>query len=381
MVAAMRLAHALLPLLVAVSGCIEADTPAPRGQETPPAPTSPSPTAEAAPKEPTPAAKPEAEPGSPGEPEPDGRAAGWSGAVEAARLQEPEPVKVQRQQAGVDLLEPGAEPRKALVLSVPAGAEQTLELSMASTVALEVGDQKVPPTPIPTMTVVFDTRVEKSDEKKARGTTAYTFETVEARRAQVEGASARMLSAVDKALQGLEQAKGRTVIAASGRTLSQDLALPAAGGVGPQPSIEGFRQSFSQLFVVLPEEPIGKGAKWKAISHFESSGVPIQQTATYELLEVSDTQIEVGVVFEQAATTELGQRELPGGTIDLGSFAAVGEGTLVQRLDRVAPERGESHARTKVVSTLKLGGGQGQPLITSMDLDLKIATVELPSEQ
>ena len=381
MVAAMRLAHALLPLLIASGGCIEADTPAPGGRETPSASVSPPPAAEAGQGEPEPAAKPESEPDSLRDPEPSARAEAPTGAVEAARLQEPEPVKVQRLQSGVELLEPGTEPRKALKFSVPPRSEQTLELVMASTVALEVGDRKVPPTPIPTMTVVLDTRVEKSGETGARGEATYSFETVEARREEVEGASARMLSAVDKALQGLEQAKGRMVVDATGRTLSQDLALPAVGGVGPQPSIEGFRQSFSQLFVVLPEEPVGEGAKWKAISHFESNGVPIQQTATYELLEVSGTQIEVGVVFEQAATTELGQRELPGGTIDLGSFAAVGKGKVVQRLDRVAPERGESHARTKLVSTLRLGGGQRQPLTTSMDLDLKIVTVELPPEQ
>lgn len=270
---------------------------------------------------------------------------------------------------GIELLEAGAEPRTKLRLAAVPGQRQRVSLEIASSVALQLGDKEVPARTIPTMTAVLDTEVTKAPKD---GPIEIRFSAVEATRVEDPEASARLVAAVDQAIAGLREAKGTWTIDRQGRTVSVDLALPEQQRGGPQPSVEGFRQALQQLWIRLPDEPVGVGARWKAVSHFDASDIEVQQVATYELVELDGDTVHVELDLEQSSTKPLGEREVGGVPMDLGGFGAVGRGEAIHRLDRIAPKRGDVSLRSIVKSSLKLGG-KPQPLTTSMDFDLAVA--------
>jgi hypothetical protein len=278
----------------------------------------------------------------------------------------PEPTLAPRQRAGVRLVDAGTQPREVLRWSARRGQRQSVELSMAMEVAMTVGTQEVPPTPIPEIRLVMDTEVLDPGPP-----IRYRFATRDVRRGDLAEASARVMAAVDEAVAGLAAAKGTIVLDDRGATQSVELDLVPLGASGMKPAMQSFRQSFSQLFPVFPEEPVGKGARWSSVVHFESEGIDIQQTTQYELVNRQGSRIELGLSFEQVASAP-GELELGAAKLDVATFGGVGQGTLGASLDAIVPERGRARSRSASRSSVDLGGG-AQSILLQTDLELGLA--------
>jgi hypothetical protein len=292
--------------------------------------------------------------------------------TEAPKVEEgtefPTPSVQPAKPAGTTLVEAGAEPREPLRLSPAKGTKQSVELGMGMTVAMAVGTQQVPSTPIPAIGVVMDLEVESSSPS-----IVYRFTTRNARRQQVEGGSNRVARAVDEAVAGLAEARGTITISPRGETKSIDLDIAKLPSSGMKPAILGFRQSFSQLFPTFPEEPVGVGAKWKTVSHFETDNMRIQQTTQYVLRQRKDQRIQLGVEFEQVAT-EAGEQDLGEAKIDVGSYAGRGQGVIEIELHDIGPKKAQARSRSSSISKIEIGGGN-QPLSLQTDLRLELADV------
>ena len=153
-----------------------------------------------------------------------------------------------------------------------------------------------------------------------------------------------------------------------------DLELAELSVSGMKPAIQGFRQSFSQLFPTFPVDPVGVGAQWKAVTHFESEGLQIQQVTTYELVRRDGQEVELKVRFDQAANAPA-QRDLGGAKMDVASFGGVGDGTIELRLDAIAPKKGRARSRSASQSKVDMGGGS-QPLALKTELELALSEVK-----
>jgi len=307
-----------------------------------------------------------AEPTAPAEPEavetPESTPAGVAWPID-----EPALARVAKGPDAVTLESPGAEPREVLRFAPKADVTRTVTLDMTMQVAMTLGNNAIDPSVLPTVAV--EMKVTPGAEKD--GATPWAFEVVSASREPLESASERLKKAMDTAVEGMKASKGSLSIDAQGRRGAADYGLPEVSTPGLRPSLSGFQQSFSQLFVVFPTEPVGVGAKWSSTSHFELSGIPIEQTATYTLEGREGDVVSLAVRFEQSAT---GEAESPSGVaLEDTQFGGRGSGTLEVRLDSPFPIRAEAQSRSRVRSSVTMGG-QGQPVEMDLLSTLTIAT-------
>jgi hypothetical protein len=242
-----------------------------------------------------------------------------------------------------------------------------VELVMTMQVAMTLGDKPIDPSVLPTVSVSMDV----TPGAEAGGATPYAFAVKSARREELEGASERLQKAMDTAVEGMKDSKGTLRIDAMGRQVSADYGLPEVSTPGLRPSLAGFQQSFSQLFVVLPEEPVGVGARWSSTAHFEHSGIPIEQRSTYTLEKRDGETLTLAVEFEQSAT---GDSESPAGVaLEDTQFGGRGTGTLTVRLDSPFPVDAKAQSRSRVSSSVTMGG-QAQPVEMDLLSTLSITT-------
>lgn len=267
----------------------------------------------------------------------------------------------------VTLEEAGAEPKAALRFTPGGKSSRSVALTMTMQVAMTLGDKPIDPSTLPTVSVSMDV----TPGAEAKGATPYAFAVKSASREDLDGASERLKKAMDTAIEGMKDGTGSLTIDAQGRQVSADYGLPEVSTPGLRPSLAGFQQSFSQLFVVFPDEPVGVGARWESTAHYEHSGIPIEQRSTYTLEQRDGDTLTLAVEFEQSAT---GETESPAGVaLEDTRFGGRGTGTLTVRLDSPFPVAAEAKSRSRVSSSVTLGG-QAQPVEMDLLSTLSIAT-------
>lgn len=348
---ASRRAAAVLGLVLAAA-CSEppsAPAPASNGASAPAKPSTPAVEAPAPAESPQPGAQTDA---------PAASAEGWS-------IPQPALARVPRGPDAVTLVEAGAEPREVARFALEPGQSRTVTLSMAMQVAMTLGTQSIDPSVLPVVEVQMDVTA----KAPKRGAFPVSFEVTSAKRSELESASERLKKAMDTGVAGMADSKGSFAIDASGRRTAIDFGLPDVPTPGLRPSLAGFQQLFSQLFVVFPQEPVGVGASWTSTSHFELSGIPIEQRATYTLRAREGNELALDVSFEQSAT---GDVESPAGVaLEDTQFGGTGTGSLTVRLDAPFPVTAQAQSRTRSQSSVTMGGGA-----QSVEMDL-LSTLQI----
>ena len=324
-------------------------------------PAAPTPTPQAAP---APTATPE-----PAAPAAEAVAAPEAAVVSSAdgwAIEKPALSRVEAGPDAVSVTEAGAEPRAVLRFAPKAEQTRSVTLTMAMQVAMTLGTKAIDPSVLPTVEVKMDVTPSAASD----GASTYAFAVTSATRSELDGASERLKKAMDTAVEGMADSKGTLHIDGSGRMSTADYGLPEVPTPGLRPSLAGFQQSFSQLFVVFPETPVGVGASWSSTSHFELSGIPVEQRATYTLKAREGDVLTLAVSFEQAAS---GDAAAPAGVALEGTqFGGRGTGTLTVALDSPFPTQAEAQSRSRVLSSVTMGGA-AQPVEMDLLSTLSIA--------
>lgn len=282
-------------------------------------------------------------------------------------IPKPELRRVPASPDAVTLEAAGAEPRAALRFRPTPNASRGVALTMTMQVAMTLGDKPIDPSDLPTVSVSMDV----TPGVESQGATPYAFAVTSASRQHLEGASERLKKAMDAAVEGMKDSAGSLTIDARGRQVSADYGLPDVPTPGLRPSLAGFQQSFNQLFVVFPDEAVGVGARWMSTAHYQHSGIPIEQRATYTLEAREGDTITLAVEFEQSAT---GDAESPAAVpLEDTRFGGRGSGVLTVRLDSPFPVAAEAKSRSRVLSSVTMGG-QAQPVEMDLLSTLSIAT-------
>jgi hypothetical protein len=132
-------------------------------------------------------------------------------------------------------------------------------------------------------------------------------------------------------------------------------------------SLATMQQTFDQMGAPFPEEEIGPGAKWQVRTKLEQMGIKLEQTASYELVEVNGDQGRIKVVLTQKAPGgELALPGLPqGGKADLLGMKGAGAGELDFDLNRSVP-KGHIDTQAEIKVKVVLGNGLAQHMIHRM---------------
>ncbi len=266
----------------------------------------------------------------------------------------------------VKLLDAGAEPRKALRLHPKAGDRQNIALTLKIGMDMKMGDQSQA-MKLPAMTLTLDATVKNVS---ANGDITYDIVMGDMTMTDDPGTPPEMAAAMKSSLGSLKGVTGTRVVTSRGVNKSTEFKLPAGSEQGLGPAMDQLKESFSQAGILLPEEPVGPGARWEVSMPVTSQGLTIAQTAAYQLTAIDGDRLTAKeTITQSAANQKIQNASTPGPQMELGKMSGTGTGETTFDLTQVLPAKATFDFHTE----LSMGAGTGdQKAGVTMKMDVKL---------
>ncbi len=266
----------------------------------------------------------------------------------------------------VKLLDAGAEPRKALRLHPKAGTKQTIELTTKMTLDMKMGEIQTP-LKLPPFTSAMDITAKSVNADSGIGYEAVMGDvTVADDPDAVQDVAGPMKNAFEK-LKGIS---GTGTMSNRGINKGLEIKLPTDADPRLLQLMEQMKESFSNVGLVLPEEPVGLGAKWEFKSTFKSLGVTIDQTTTFQLTSAEAERITAKTTITQRAANQKMQNPLaPDMKMDLTKLTGKGTGEVTLDLAQIWASAATQELHSEQALAMALAD---QKQSVSMKIDLKV---------
>jgi hypothetical protein len=217
--------------------------------------------------------------------------------------------------ANIELTDPGAAPRRQILIDPPDGCEQRLTMTQEQDLTQSIegtagGDQTT------SSGLQLDTLYKCTKVTKDRIDADLTY--TDARVTKADGAASSEMRRLVDAFKGRT---GHIVVDHHGHVL--EMQQPKIGSVGDDQvdqamdeMLSGLSDSVKDLSTPFPQEEIGVGARWVQSSEVEAAGFKMRQRIEYHLTELDDDHMtaEVSSTLEPVP----GKVELPESLGDLG---------------------------------------------------------------
>lgn len=266
----------------------------------------------------------------------------------------------------VKLVSPGAEPRKALRYSIPAGQKSSADMTMNMSMAMSVGGMSMPmdlPGMKMTMALSVTNVAPSGDITYDVAFTGMTFD-------ETAGANPAIAAALQPMQASITSLKGTATVSNRGVTKSTNF-------TNADPSVQQLMgqmtSSAENLSNPFPEEAIGVGAKWEVRAATSAGGQTIFQKTVYEVVSINGSTVALKVTTEQTAPPQsVSNPSLPAGAeVYLDKMAGSGEGTVTIKLDSLVPTS-EMTMTSSMAMTVNLGG-QSQAMNSDNKIKITIA--------
>jgi hypothetical protein len=110
---------------------------------------------------------------------------------------------------------------------------------------------------------------------------------------------------------GVVGLKGHTVVTARGVTKETGLTIPASATPEQRKQLETFRGMLDHIVSPFPEDPVGIGARWESSLTVQvpngSGTLVVQQTTTFELVELAGTRGKLAITLNQTGKSSDGK--------------------------------------------------------------------------
>jgi hypothetical protein len=274
--------------------------------------------------------------------------------------------------AKIQLLDAGAEPRRELKFQPAANTKQTMTMTMGMSMEMMMGESPLPKTPIPKVVMKIDLAVGKIEPS---GDINYTFSYGDIKAIGDRDTPPEMLAAMQKSLKNLKGMSGNVVISSGGRVKSQNLVLPKTMDPLMKQTLEQLNKSMDQFSAQLPLERVGLGAKWQTTNSLQVPGIQLNQSATYEIVELNDRGMTIKTKITQTAPQQ--DLNLPGAGKEvrarLNSLTSNGEGRSVVVFDSLLPVSGQVSTTTNTNMSIQNNAKDTPTNVTSkVGIDLNI---------
>jgi hypothetical protein len=271
----------------------------------------------------------------------------------------------------VKLLEPGAEPYRPLRYRFKAGATEAMTVEMRMKMSMAVGERQQQPMVMPTTRSHL-----RMDQKEVtpEGNLRYEYGIEKIEVVEEPGVNPMILQVMKSALAGMEGLKGRGLMTTSGVNLETDVEAPPNASPQIRQFLDSLKQSLRNVSAQFPEEPIGKGGRWKVVQLIESPGAAIVQTATYKVVEMEGDRVTLDVAIEQSASDAPAKEGAQAQPFKLKSLDSKGAGTSRIDLARMLPR---SEMKISTTSDMETGSARGgMKMRMQMEMDVRISPEE-----
>lgn len=266
----------------------------------------------------------------------------------------------------VELLDPGAEPRASLRYDFSGMQKQAVEMIMEMTMGIELGGAGRPPTALPPvyMDMVIDPR-----GVSEQGDLSYGFELIDARVIDSGSADPQVVADMKTELDKTRGLSGLAEVTPRGFTRKADIRVPEGAGPQVKDLVDKMKTQIEQMSAPLPEEPVGKGARWIVTQPIRTEMLTFTQQATYTLRGLSDGAIDLGIEVKQSAPPQqINPPGMAGATARLISLDSGGSGSSQVHLQKLIPRAEISNSMQMEVEIR--AGGQQQNMKTTIDIKM-----------
>ena len=222
--------------------------------------------------------------------------------------------------AVVEVLDPGAEPRRELRYAMKKGDRGGLAMTMDMTMTLRIASQTSRTTLLPRMVMLFDVAITETE-----GADVYLTSTVREARAELrDGVDAKVVEALSPKLGRMAGMVTKCWMDPRGNVRDAAAELPPGAPAELEGTLEQVRQTVEGASVPLPTDAVGVGAKWRVLKRIVAGGLDIVQVASYRLDELQGDVIVLDTVVTQFAASEAAQSK--GFPLRLLHFGSTGGG-------------------------------------------------------
>ncbi len=161
-----------------------------------------------------------------------------------------------------------------------------------------------------------------------------------------------------RADESIKNARGTFVITDRGKHVSSDFEL-IDENVEARDNL-----SISDYLVILPEEPVGVGAKWEIHTRLQRNGIGLTQIDTHELVALDATSVKLRATVAQDTWPQVvsGLAEDPLTIFELTTFSATG--TAESALDLAIPVPAQNTFRFEFSTDMPIRRPEGTQNIT-----------------
>jgi len=241
----------------------------------------------------------------------------------------------------VELLDAGKAPRKALRTTFEAGDKQSLRVESHWKLTTVYGPLISTSSVMPSLVYELETEAKEASEEGTRFDFRVTKVTAKSSK-EVKPAQVEAANKVGGSLKGVT---GSFSINARGMVEALAIDAPSDASLLASDMIDQIKQAIRLSSLPLPEEPVGKGAKWTATQVIEQRTARIRHTSTFELVGVKGERVRA--TSTHAAETPKQKIELPGSgsgvsfKLDELDFSGGSKGAW--RLNELGPASASEH--------------------------------------
>jgi hypothetical protein len=265
----------------------------------------------------------------------------------------------------VKLLEPGAEPRKALRIQPKAGDKQTMVMTIQMGMDMGVGQ----PMKMPAVKTTMEMTVKSVS---AEGDISYEMLTTDASIAEDPAAAPQIVAAMKTSVERFRGLAVSGVMTSRGVVESLEAKVPQGADAQAKQYIEQMKQSFASSSMAFPEAEVGAGAKWQVQTPLKSQGMTMDQVTTYELVSNNDNRLELkSTVTQNAGKQKIRNPAAPKVQVDLTKLSGTGGGTVTFDLNKVLPSLASLESHTEMSMGVN-AGGKNQNLNMKMDMTFRM---------
>jgi hypothetical protein len=247
------------------------------------------------------------------------------------------------------LLDAGQPPRRALRYTWNLAQKEQLAMDLRTTASTEVGGAKQPDIPLPPVRIVIAIDpVSVSPE----GDLDYAWRVTQAGVQQGSDPPSPVAEGMREEVAAIEHLKGTARV--SSRGLSLGIAIDSASAVDSGATgqmVEQVRQTLRDIAAPLPEEDVGRGARWQKVTQLDARETRIAQTETFTLVALKGASGTLEDVLAQTAPPQPlrgpGMESTPA---RMDSMLASGSAKERFDLSRLVPQTRFDGTTTMVVS-------------------------------
>jgi hypothetical protein len=242
--------------------------------------------------------------------------------------------------AGIELLNAGApQGRQSLRFKPVINAKDLLTMTMNMDMNMQFSGTQIP-SKLPPIVMKVETTVTKVEPN---GDIHYTFRYVDSNVATGGSLPPQVLESVRSQIKKINGLSGTVVSDDRGQFKSATFQAPKTLDASTKQVLDQLSQSMKTLSAQLPAEPVGVGAKWRVIQPMNTGGIKLNQTATYELVNIANGVVTMkGTVAQDANSQRLSQPGLPNNVVmNLKSMTSTGQWNTTFRLDRLMPMKAD----------------------------------------